>query len=148
MLVWWLSIVSEEDCVLWTACCVIIHGFSGGSANPVWKRRVMCSGWGVGAPFLWYHQRMLFGVVHRLLPWVCEGGRPRNWWEQWGSVSTIYFCHCLQPQVLSAGCRTTKGSPSQCSCNAHKLSIQQLTGHARIVHSDDLSHPSQLGLDE
>ena len=29
-----------------------------------------------------------------------------------------------------------------------KLSIQQLTGHAMIVHPDDISHPSQLGLDE
>lgn len=29
-----------------------------------------------------------------------------------------------------------------------KLSIQQLTGHAMIVHPDDISHPSQLDLDE
>ena len=39
--------MSEEDCVLWTACCVIIHGFSGGSANPIWKRRVW-SRWDTG----------------------------------------------------------------------------------------------------
>ena len=29
-----------------------------------------------------------------------------------------------------------------------KLSIQQLTGHAMIVHSHDISHPLQLDLDE
>ena len=27
-----------------------------------------------------------------------------------------------------------------------KISMQQLTRHARIVHSDEMSHPSQLGL--
>ena len=53
---------------------------------------------------------------------------------------------------------TIEGFPSQCSCTACvgsllflaglKLSIQQLTGHAMIIHPDDISHPSQLGLDE
>ena len=29
-----------------------------------------------------------------------------------------------------------------------KLSIEKLTGHAIVVHPDDMSHPWQLGLDE
>ena len=29
-----------------------------------------------------------------------------------------------------------------------KLSIQQLTAHAMIIHPDDIFHPSQLDLDE
>ena len=29
-----------------------------------------------------------------------------------------------------------------------KLPIQQLTGHAMVVHPDNVSHPSQLGLDK
>ena len=63
----------------------------------------------------------------------------------------------MRPQLLSAECRTTEGSSSQCvsfawaallSLAGLKLSIQQLTGHAMIVHPNNVSHPLQLGLDE
>ena len=60
-----LAIGGCPSCPKKSACCVIIHGFSGGSANPVWKSRVW-NRWGTRTPSLWCQQRMLGGVVHRL----------------------------------------------------------------------------------
>ena len=93
------------------------------------------------------------------LPRIFDGGRPQNCWRLYGLVRAGDFCLRLLPQVLSAGCRTIEGSPSRSvlvpleraallSIAGLKLSIQKLTGHAIVVHPDDMCHPSQLGLDE
>ena len=100
---------------------------------------------------------MLCGVVHRL-PWVLDGGRPRNWWRLFGSVSACQFCHQLQLQALSTRCRTTEGSPWHCPCTASTGVFFFLLSAPSSPYSSwrgmwwssilMLSHPSQLGLNE